>query len=154
MGYIKEIRALIGTRPLITVGACVLLLDKERRTLLGRRADSGLWGLIGGGMEPGETLEETARREAREEAGVMVGALTLLGVFSGPAHYHRYPHGDEIYHVAVAYIATDFHGDLTAGDDETTEFEWFSLSQPPPDLNPPDKPILDALAACLAKKEL
>lgn len=104
-------------------------------------------------MEPGETLEETARREAQEEAGVRGGALTLLGVFSGPEHYHRYPHGDEIYHVAVAYIATDFHGDATLSDDETTEFQWFPLAHLPADLNPPDKPILDALISrCIGEK--
>ncbi|GLX68191.1 hypothetical protein MU1_25360 [Paenibacillus glycanilyticus] len=59
MGYIMDLRAIVGSRPLIMTGACVLLCRNER-LLLQRRSDNGLWGLPGGSMEPGETLEEVA----------------------------------------------------------------------------------------------
>lgn len=58
--------------------------------LFQRRSDSFDWGLPGGAMEPGETPEETARRELKEETGLDAGALQLLGVFSGPRYYYRY----------------------------------------------------------------
>ena len=67
MGYIEELRALIGHRPIIMVGATVLITDFKGRLLLIRRHDNGCWGVPGGSMEPGESLEQTARRETREE---------------------------------------------------------------------------------------
>ena len=62
MGYIQQLRELVGFRPIIMVGTGVLLL-KEKEVLLQRRRDNGLWGIPGGSLEPGESLEETARRE-------------------------------------------------------------------------------------------
>ncbi len=64
--YIVELRKVIGNRPLIACSACVIVVDDAERILLQRRTDNGLWGLPGGAMEIGETLEQTARREAYE----------------------------------------------------------------------------------------
>lgn len=58
--YIMELRKQVGTRPLIMAGACVLLCS-EQQLLLQRRTDNGCWGLPGGSMELGETLEEVAK---------------------------------------------------------------------------------------------
>lgn len=66
--YIMELRKLVGTRLLIMSGACVLLCN-EQQLLLQRRTDNGCWGLPGGSMELGETLEEVAKRELFEEKG-------------------------------------------------------------------------------------
>jgi 8-oxo-dGTP pyrophosphatase MutT (NUDIX family) len=52
-------------------------------TLLQHRKD-GNWGLPGGLMERGESLEETAIREVYEETGLTLKCLTLLELFSGP----------------------------------------------------------------------
>lgn len=41
--YIMELRKLVGTRPLIMAGACVLLCS-EQQLLLQRRTDNGCWG--------------------------------------------------------------------------------------------------------------
>jgi 8-oxo-dGTP pyrophosphatase MutT (NUDIX family) len=64
------------------VAARVILLDREGRTLLfrggdpGRPEDGEWWFTPGGGVEPGETLEEAARREVHEETGfVLTGDL-------------------------------------------------------------------------------
>lgn len=61
--------------------ARVLLLDGEGRTLLFRgsdpaRPEDGQWWFTpGGGLEPGESIEQAARRELREETGVRVSDL-------------------------------------------------------------------------------
>jgi 8-oxo-dGTP pyrophosphatase MutT (NUDIX family) len=76
------------------VGARVVLVDGRDRVLLVRILDDGsvevpgdppeptYWVTVGGGSEPGETLEQTARREVFEETGIV--ELTL-----GPEIYHR-----------------------------------------------------------------
>ena len=71
MGYIQQLRELVGSRPIIMVGTGVLLL-KEKEVLLQRRRDNGLWGIPGGSLEPGESLEEAARREVWEEVGLSI----------------------------------------------------------------------------------
>lgn len=136
-------RAVIGHAPLILVGANVLVLDGERRLLLQRRTDTGLWGLPGGAMEPGETLEETARREVREEAGIEMGRLTLFGVFSGERLHYKYPNGDEVYDVNVVYVATARRGVLRTDPAEGLELRYFPLDGLPADLSPLDRPYVD-----------
>lgn len=54
------------------------VFDAEGRVLLIRRADEGLWGLPKGTVERGETLEETALREVREETGLDVRIVSPL----------------------------------------------------------------------------
>lgn len=67
-------------RPVIGVGVVVML---NRRVLLIRRARpplAGQWSLPGGRQEWGETVEEAARRELREETNLRAGSLHLLDV--------------------------------------------------------------------------
>lgn len=78
--YLDELRAAVGKRPLIVAGACVIVRDNAGRVLLHRRRDDGSWDVIGGSMEPGETFEQTVRREARKEIGVELGALEVLEI--------------------------------------------------------------------------
>ncbi len=77
MGHVEELRHMVGHRPLVMPGAAVLALDGGGRLLLQRRTDSGLWCLPGGMMEPGGSIEETARRELREETGLEAERLDL-----------------------------------------------------------------------------
>ena len=86
MGYITELRKLVGTRPLVMAGACVIVNDKQE-VLLQLRQDNGCWGLAGGALEIGETLAETAKRELKEETGLEAEHLELLNVYSGDAFY-------------------------------------------------------------------
>lgn len=63
-------------------GVRILLLDDDARTLLFRSDDDErrpFWYPPGGGSEPGETAEETARRELREETGLTDVALVEFG---------------------------------------------------------------------------
>ena len=64
------------TKAALSAGCAVL--DAGGRVLLIRRADERIWGLPKGTVEPGETLEETAMREVREETGLQVRVLRAL----------------------------------------------------------------------------
>ncbi|NHN35524.1 NUDIX hydrolase [Paenibacillus agricola] len=141
MGYIMELRKLVGSRPLIMTGACVLLCSNQR-LLLQRRTDNGLWALPGGSMEPGETLEEVAKRELFEETGLEARSLELFHMFSGKELYYKYPHGDEVYNVVSAYVCSDFAGVLKEDGIEVQELRFFNYGEIPVELSPPDKPVI------------
>ena len=141
MGYIQELRALVGHRPIIMVGSGILLM-RENQVLLQRRKDNGLWGIPGGSLEPGESLEEAAIRETYEEVGLVIDQLSLFKVYSGKDQFYVYPNGDQIYDVCVAFLSHDFHGELAADQNEVLEVAFFSLEKLPDDLNPLDQIIL------------
>ena len=131
MSYISELRKLIGQRPLIYPGATVIVMNDQNEILLNLRTDTGTWGIIGGGMEPGESLEETAARELWEEAGLRAERFELLGVLSGSALYFRYPNGDEIYTVIALYRAAGVSGELKIRDGESRRLQYFSMDALP-----------------------
>jgi 8-oxo-dGTP pyrophosphatase MutT (NUDIX family) len=58
-------------------GACSLLITRRAPTL---RSHAGQWALPGGGRDPGESAPDAARRELREETGVDVAAVEVLGL--------------------------------------------------------------------------
>jgi 8-oxo-dGTP pyrophosphatase MutT (NUDIX family) len=142
MGYITGLREIVGSRPLIMVGACVLVLDNENRLLLQLRKDNHCWGLAGGSMELGESLEEVARRELKEETGITAHGLELFHVYSGKEFYYKYPHGDEVYNVVAAYVCNDYQGELVKGEKEVEDLKFFSLDKLPDNISPPDMPVI------------
>lgn len=146
MGYIQELRKLVGTRPLVMVGAAACVFDSQGRILLLRRVDNGGWGLPGGALEPGETTEGTARRETHEETGLKIAELTLHGVFSGPELYYRYPNGDEVHNVVVVYRAQYIGGPIRLDPAEHHEYGFYDLTSLPTEVSPPCRPILRELA--------
>jgi len=131
MGYVEELRAIVGHRPLILVAGVAMVFDEAGRLLLIQRTDDGLWGLTGGLMEPGETVEDTARREVWEEVGLRLGALEFVGVFSGPDMFHVYPNGDQAHPVSVVYSAPHPGGELRLDPAEAQQARFFALNALP-----------------------
>lgn len=142
MDYILQLRQYIGHRPILMVGATILVLDEQNRLLMMRRSDIGSWGIPGGATEPGEVVENAAKREALEETNLEIGDMLLFGVFSGPEFYFKYPNGDEVYNVTIVYLARDWQGEVKLND-EHTAWRWFPVHEIPEDLSPPIKPIIE-----------
>lgn len=66
--------------------AAVVILDEQKRILLVQEAQPkayGLWHVPAGKVEPGETFEEAAKREAYEETGLEVNLTGFLGAYVG-----------------------------------------------------------------------
>lgn len=131
MSYISELRKYVGQRPLINIGATVIVMNENNEILLNLRTDTNTWGIIGGGMELGESLEETAARELHEEAGLTAEHFILLGVLSGRELYFRYPNGDETYTVIALYKAVGISGTLQINDDESRRLQYFPMTHLP-----------------------
>ncbi len=147
MGYVEELRTLVGHRPLIMPGAAVLALDGRGCILLQRRTDNGLWGVPGGMMEPGESVEDTARRELLEETGLTVDRLVFYGIFSGPGYFHRYPNGDEVHNVAAVFWAAIGDAEPHGDGREVSETQFFPMAALPGDLSPPSDTYVRRFAA-------
>ena len=77
--YINWIRSRVGHEKVILVFAGGCLFDEDGKVLLQKRGDSGKWGFPGGAIELGETPEETAVRELKEETGLDVEVKDILG---------------------------------------------------------------------------
>jgi ADP-ribose pyrophosphatase YjhB (NUDIX family) len=93
-------------------------------------------------MEPGETLEEVARRETEEEVGLTVEQMDFFGIFSGPELYYEYPNGDQVYNVTVVYVSRQVTGSLKI-DEESRQARYFALDDLP-DISPPLRPVIKA----------
>lgn len=98
----------------------VLITDDQGRLLLLRRGTEpfkGHWVLPGGIVEPGETVEQAALREAREEVGLQLRIVRLVGVYSQPG---RDPRG--------SFVSIAFHAEVVGGElavsEEAHAFHW------------------------------
>lgn len=131
MSYITDLREYVGHRPLINIGATVIVINENNEILLNLRSDTNTWGIIGGGMEPGESLEETAARELYEEANLTAESFEMLDLLSGEELYFRYPNGDETYTVIALYKAANVSGELKINDGESHRLQYFPLDNLP-----------------------
>lgn len=130
MNYIQDMRKLIGSQLLMTVG-CGIILEKEDQILLQHRKDRDEWGIPGGVMEPGESFMETALRETFEETGLNAENLKLFGLYSGNAGYAEYLNGDKIFSVQIIFQTDDFSGELIQDSLESHEHRFFSRTNLP-----------------------
>lgn len=130
MNYIQSLRKAIGTKPIIAPGSAVIVLNEQNELLLQLRSDTNDWGIPGGGMELGDSFEETAGRELQEETGLVALELELLDIASGKEYYYRFPHGDEIYNVTAIFKAANVSGTLKS-DEESLELGYFPLDSLP-----------------------
>ncbi len=124
-----------GTRAqMLRTAASAVIFDTGGRILLQRRSDNGRWGLPGGGVEIGESVVAAAVREVREETGLDVEVVRLIGLYSDPAfQVVRYPDGNVVHYVSACFECRVAAGTLTVCD-ETLALDWFDPSALPPDL--------------------
>lgn len=136
--YVKEIREKVGHMPLQLPGTGIVVIRKndneEIEVLLQRRRDLDKFGLLGGGIELGESYEMCAVRELREESGLEVEETKLKlfpKIYAGENHKTTYPNGDVVYHTVVVYIVNynDCGGSLIQHNSETKALTWFPVNE-------------------------
>lgn len=130
----EEIRRVVGDDPLIVVGAAAFVQDGDR-VLLQQRGDNGRWGLPGGSMELGERLDQTAVREAREEAGVEVEPVRLIGLYSAPRPALA-PQSRDRTQVVFAHFECRLLGGTPRADGvESVDARYFSVDRLPENMS-------------------
>lgn len=144
MNYIKYLRDKIGHEAINLTGVNVLIINENNQILLQRRGTYPFkWGLIGGITELGEALEETAIRETKEETGLDIKDLTLLGTTSGENCFLHFPNGDKAYFITIGYVTKSFSGELRIDDLETKELRFFSYQDVPNDIPNSHRKLID-----------
>jgi ADP-ribose pyrophosphatase YjhB (NUDIX family) len=118
----------------LSVSAIVRSRPGGREILLMQRSDNGHWGLPGGYLEPGESVEHAAAREVREETGWRVDVGRLVGVYSDPAHQVvEYPDHRRVHAVNLCFEALARESGEVETPGEVTAigfFAWDALPQP------------------------
>ncbi|SCC24285.1 NUDIX hydrolase [Bacillus mycoides] len=136
MGYIEELREIVGSRPLNLAGVAVAVLNDQEQILLQQRRN-GMWGVPGSVVELGESTEEAGRREVLEETGIEIGTLQLVSVFSGEEFFVQLPNGDEFYPITIVYLCRDIKsGSLKADGVESLHVQFFDLNGLPEKISP------------------
>ena len=130
--FFQRVRRHIGQAPFVMPAAAAFIRDGAGRVLLQRRADTGDWGLSGGGMELGERLDQTVVNEVREETGLEVKPVRLVSIGSDDVFWFIYPHGDQVKVVSFLFECRVVSGQLRADGAESLEVRFF-----PPDALPP-----------------
>jgi 8-oxo-dGTP diphosphatase len=123
--------------------AVVAFVRKDKKILLGKRVfahGTGTWGLPGGHLEYGETVEECARREVLEEANVKIKNIV-------PISYTEDFFPKEKCHYITIFVVCDFYsGQVKVNEpDKCEEWKWF-------DWNGLPKPLFVTLRNVLKQK--
>jgi len=135
--YIARLRACVGQDLLLVPSAIACIRDEHGRVLLLRRSDGeDLWGFPGGAMEPGERAADAVVREVREEIGLEVKPVELIGVYSDPEFAFDYPNGDSVQPVSSLFECEVVGGELRPDQEEVLGARYFGPDDELPLLRP------------------
>ena len=119
--------AKIGATALLSPGAAAVIFDERReKVLLTQRADNGLWCLPGGGIDPGESAEETCIRETLEETGLEIQVIRLVGIYTSPNVIIEYEDGNRWQSVGMNFEAVILGGEMRKSE-ETIDLGYFPV---------------------------
>jgi ADP-ribose pyrophosphatase YjhB (NUDIX family) len=112
----------------IVVACTVFVTDEQSQVLLIRRTDNGLWALPGGAQEFGEYIAETAARETKEEAGIDIEVIGLIGIYTNPNHVVEFSDGEVRQQFSICFRARFLGGEPKAST-ESSEVRWFAQDE-------------------------
>jgi len=101
----------------------ITLVHDDKRVLLARnhRFPEGMYSTLAGFVEPGESIEETVRREVHEEVGVKVGNLEYMGSQPWP-----FPNS-----LMLGFLAEYESGNIVLQEEEIADASWYGIDQLP-----------------------
>ncbi len=115
----------------IVPSANVIVVNNQAEILLIRRTDNGNWAVPGGGIDPGESITDTAVRETLEETGITCEINGLVGIYTNPRHVIRYTSNNEVrQEFSIVFTARPTGGQLRPSS-ESAEPQWVSPATVP-----------------------
>ncbi len=87
-----------------------------------------MWGLPGGKMELGESLTECGVRETKEETGLDVEIVGIVGTYTNPGHVFAYDDGEVRQEFSICLLGKPIGGTLALSD-ESHEVSWFRADE-------------------------
>ena len=122
--------------------AVIVLVHDGSRLLLTHSDNRPFWALVAGFLEPGETLEQCAAREVREETGISIDDVRYFGsqVWPFPSQ------------VMTGFYARYAGGDIVVDRTELDEARWFEQDVHPP-LPPKPSIARELIDAHLARRD-
>lgn len=108
-------------RPIVGIGVALLRPGGVLLVRRGKAPNIGAWSLPGGAQELGETAEDAARRELREETGCGVGALLLAAQVDS---IHHDGDGRVRYHYTIIDFCGVWQGETAVAGDDVSEVTW------------------------------
>lgn len=134
--YFSRIRPKVGHVLMMSPGATGIVINDHHEILLQLRRDLNVWGLPGGGMEPGEEPAEAVIREVYEETGVHVHPERIIAVLAGRDHLVTYPNDDQVAVVAIVFLCRPIKGEPKVNDGESLDVRYFPLDDLPDNVLP------------------
>jgi len=142
--YVQRIREKVGHDYIFLNVAGIVVFDDRGRVLLQKRSETEeIWGFPGGIMELGESAEEAAIREVREETGLEVKIDSMLGVYT--KYHHVYANGDQAQPVLFVFKGSVVGGELFIDGKETFDLVFLELDQVPVLFNDQNNDVLEDL---------
>ncbi|MEU5913632.1 NUDIX domain-containing protein [Micromonospora sp. NPDC047527] len=112
----------------IVVAVTVFVQDEQGRVLLIQRTDNGLWALPGGAQDFGEYIAETAVRETREESGVQIEVIGVIGIYTNPNHVVEYSDGEVRQQFSICFRGRYVSGNPMTSD-ESSAVRWIAQGE-------------------------
>ncbi len=106
------------------IGVFGIIFNDQNQVLLCHRQDYDLWNLPGGAMEAGESPVECLKRELKEELGVEVSGLKLIGVYSKP----------EQTEIVFSFVCQMLDQEIKLNN-EADKYAYFGIDQLPPNVS-------------------
>jgi 8-oxo-dGTP pyrophosphatase MutT (NUDIX family) len=131
VNYFSRMRPKVGHDVMMSPGATGIVLNDKNEILLQLRRDLNVWGLPGGGMEPGEEPAEGVVREVYEETGVIVQPERIIAVLAGRDHLVTYQNDDQVAVVAIVFLCRPIKGEAKVNDGESLDVRYFPLNELP-----------------------
>jgi len=127
--YLRNLRSKVGHELILMPSVTMVVRDDRGRILLTKNADANSWTLPGGSIEPNESPKDAAVREMREETGLLVEPVRIIGVYGGPEYRVAYPNGDVASYVATVFECKVVSGKMTPDYEESLDIRYFSEAE-------------------------
>lgn len=107
----------------------VAVRDEGGRLLLIHKVDNDLWALPGGGHDAGERIADTAVREVKEETGLEIEVVRLIGTYTDPNHVMAYDDGEVRQQFSLCFEGRWVGGQPREDGIETKAARWVEPSE-------------------------